>query len=420
MDNMGSLALPDEPWPAPKKAPDCEFLRFPYLHQDARLLIWEAALRPQPWENYNATHRFRVHIWENYPEFLEMSDIGHKSPPLFGSPALIGMDAFYGMKTRESMSTCPEGLKSVVHWDYGLWKACHESRWVISRRFRRKFWEDMKMTMLRDRQTIPKEIRAPYRMEAAWQKKSMLTENDYLQCKGKWYKDFASVANINGMYNNIVATHPASDLFIMEDDRWMYDIEPQPTEREQQDYAVELFRENAISPTSDGSPVMGNIGFVFDSSFAHGITRYDNPPMRLTEAKTKNNPRGLFLLLLHLIVVRILGGMRLWLIDENFSPCHTCKTKNDAEKDVKRGKRDRKVFYRYGQEDLVEVDIKPNVMWLTVDNIRCILGSACGFLEYVGKDPISRTSAFNPDPMARPFDFLSCVGVLAPRSRTTY
>ncbi|RBQ70595.1 hypothetical protein FVER53590_03716 [Fusarium verticillioides] len=418
MENMSALALPDEPWPAPKKAPDCEFLWFPCLHQDARLLIWEAALRPQPRENYNATHRFRIHIWDRHPELLEMSDIGHKSPPLFGSPALMGLDFYPDVKARESMSTCPEGLKSVVHWDYGLWKACHESRWVISRRFQRKFWEEMKITMLQDRQTIPVEIREPYRMEAAWQKKSMLTENDYLQCKDKWYKDFAYTANINGMYNNIVATHPASDLFIMEDDRWMFDIQYHLTDREQEDYAIELFRENAISPTRDGSPVMGNIGFVYDYAFTNGITRHDNPTMRLSEAKTMYNRRGLFLLLLHLTVTRILGGVRLWLIDEKFSPCRTCKTKQEAEEEAKRWKRDRKVFYRYGQEDLVEVDIKPNVMFVTVDNIRCILGSACGFLEYVGKEPISRP--FNPDPRDRPFDFWSCVGVLAPRSRTTY
>ncbi|KAF5558185.1 hypothetical protein FNAPI_5202 [Fusarium napiforme] len=419
MENMSSLALPDEPWPAPKKAPDCEFPWFPFLHQDARLLIWEAALRPQPQDNYNATHRFRIHIWDKDPYFLGKSEIGHKSPPLFGSPALRGLDCFYDdVKVRESMSTCPERLKSVVHWDYGLWKACHESRWVITRRFRRKFWEGMKITMLEDRQTIPRAIREPYRMEAAWQKNTMLTENDYLHCKSKWYRDFAYVANINGMYNNIVATRPASDLFIMEDDRWMLNIQYHSTDREQEDYAIELFRENAISPTGDGCPVMGNIGFVYDYSFANGITRHDNPTMRLSEAKTMNNRRGLFLLLLHLIVTRILGGVRLWLIDENFRPCLTCKTKQEAEKEANQVKRDRNVFYRYGKEDLVEVDVKPNVMFVTVDNIRCILGSACGFLEYVGKEPISRP--FNPGPRETPFDFWSCVGVLAPRSRTTY
>ncbi|KAF5649513.1 uncharacterized protein FTJAE_950 [Fusarium tjaetaba] len=417
MENMSSLALPDEPWPAPKKAPYSEFLWFPFLHQDARLLIWEAALRPQPCENYNATHRFRIHIFDRNPMSLERSEIGHKSPPLFGSPALRGPDRFYGEKAHESMSACPEGLKSVVHWDYGLWKACHESRWVISRRFRRKFWEDMRITMLHDRQTIPQAIREPYRMEAAWQKKTMSTENDYLKCKDKWYRDFAYVANINGMYNNIVATRPASDLFIMEDDRWIFDMLYHLTDREQEDYAIKLFRQNAISPTSDGSPVMGNIGFVYDYSFTIGITRHDNPTLRLSEAKTQNNRRGLFLLLLHLTVIRTLGGVRLWLIDENFMPCRTCKTKQEAEKEAKEGKRDRKVFHRYGKEDLVEVDIQPNVMFVVADNIRCILGSACGFLEYVGKEPISRP--FNPDPRKTPFDFWSCVGVLAPRSRTT-
>ncbi|KAF4437232.1 hypothetical protein FACUT_5781 [Fusarium acutatum] len=415
---MRSLALPVEPPQAQKKAADREFLWFPYLYQDVRLLIWEAALRPLPSKNYNATHRFRVPVWEgDDPSLLETSDVGHKSPPLFGSRVTRELD---DLKMREPMSNCPEGLKSVVHWDYGLWKACVESRWVISRRFRQKFWQEIKVALLEDRQAIPKEIREPFNMEAAWQKKSMLTENDYMECKGKWYKDFASVANIDGMYNNIVAIHPARDLFIIEDERWMHEIARQPGDREQEDNAVQLFRENAISPTSDGSPVMGNIGFVFDRSWANGITRLDNPPMRLTEAKTKNNPRGLFLLLLHLIVMRILGGMRLWLIDEKFSPCHTCKTKQDAEKEVEEEKRDRKVFYRYGKEDLVEVDVKPNVMWVTVDNANCIIATSCGILEYVGNDPIAGTSAFNPDPRAKPLDVWSCIGVLAPRSRTPY
>ncbi|KLO85805.1 uncharacterized protein LW94_1576 [Fusarium fujikuroi] len=416
MDIMHSLGLPAEPPPAQKKAPDRHFHWFPYLHQDVRLLIWEAAMRPQPSKNYNATHRFRVHTWEgDNPSLLETSDVGYKSPPLYGSRVTRGLDDH---KMREPMSLCPEVLKSVVHWDYGLWKACIESRWVISRRFRWKYWEEMKKSVLKDLQTVPKEIREPFTMEAAWQNEDLLMQNGYPERHSKWYKDFASVVSIDGMYNNIVAIHPARDLFIMEDERWMHELARQLTDTEQEDKAVQLFRENAISPTSDGSPILGNIGFVFDISWSNGITRLDNPPMRLTEAKTKNNPRGLFLLLLHLTVVRIIGGVRLWLIDETFDPCRTCKTEKDAEKEVEEEKRDRKVFYRYGKEDLVEVDVKPNVMRVLIDNASCILATSCGFLEYLSRDPIAGNSAFNPDPRAKPLNIWSCVGVLVPRSRT--
>ncbi|KAF4473054.1 hypothetical protein FAGAP_13472, partial [Fusarium agapanthi] len=329
---MHPLALGVVPLPAQRKASDHEFLYFPYLHQDARLLIWEAALRPLPSKNYNATHCFRVHVWEgDDPSLLETSDVDHKSPPLFGSRVTEELDE---LKMRELMANCPEGLKSVVHWDYGLWKACVESRWVISRRFRKRFWEEMKMTLLRDPQTIPNTVLEPFNMEAAWQKNSKLIESGYLAINTKWYKDFASVVSIGGMYNNIVAVHPAKDLFIVEDERWMHEVACPPTDREQEYNAVLLFRENAISPTSDGYPIMGNFGFVFDKSWSNGITRLDDPRMSLIEAKTKNNPRGLFLLLLHLIVVRRLGGMRLWLIDEKFGLCRTCKTKQEAEKEA--------------------------------------------------------------------------------------
>ncbi|QGI91975.1 hypothetical protein CEK26_005044 [Fusarium fujikuroi] len=390
MDIMHSLGLPAEPPPAQKKAPDRHFHWFPYLHQDVRLLIWEAAMRPQPSKNYNATHRFRVHTWEgDNPSLLETSDVGYKSPPLYGSRVTRGLDDH---KMREPMSLCPEVLKSVVHWDYGLWKACIESRWVISRRFRWKYWEEMKKSVLKDLQTVPKEIREPFTMEAAWQNEDLLMQNGYPERHSKWYKDFASVVSIDGMYNNIVAIHPARDLFIMEDERWMHELARQLTDTEQEDKAVQLFRENAISPTSDGSPILGNIGF--------------------------NNPRGLFLLLLHLTVVRIIGGVRLWLIDETFDPCRTRKTEKDAEKEVEEEKRDRKVFYRYGKEDLVEVDVKPNVMRVLIDNASCILATSCGFLEYLSRDPIAGNSAFNPDPRAKPLNIWSCVGVLVPRSRT--
>ena len=97
MENMRSLALPVEPAsvPAQKQAPDRQFLMFPYLHQDVRLLIWEAALRPRPSKNYNAVHSFRVNFWEaEDPRSHEMSDVGHKSPQIFGYRV---MDAVLGI-----------------------------------------------------------------------------------------------------------------------------------------------------------------------------------------------------------------------------------------------------------------------------------------------------------------------------------
>ncbi|KAF5666329.1 hypothetical protein FCIRC_10235 [Fusarium circinatum] len=417
MHNIRPPGLGAKPLPTQKKALDDKFLFFPYLHQDARLLIWEAALRPLPSKNYNATHHFRVHVWEDdVPSLLETSDVDRNSPPLFGSRVIKERG---NLKTRELMANCPEGLKSVVHWDYGLWNACAESRWVISRRFRKKFWEQTKLAILRDWHPISDTILEPFNMEAVWQKHSKLIEGDYLEINTKWYKDFASVVRIGGMYTNIIAVHPAKDLFIVEDDRWMDEVVCQFTDREHEYNAVLLFRENAFSPTNDGFPIMGNIGFVFDDSWSNGITRLDNPRISLIEAKTEDNPRGLFLLLLYLIVVQRLGGMRLWLIDEKFDQCRTCKTKQEAGKEEER-ERERKVFYRYGKEDLVEVDVKPNVVWMTIDNARCIIATSCGFLEFVSRNPIAFPSTFNPDPRAKPFDIWSCVGVLAPRSRTSY
>ncbi|KAF5622996.1 hypothetical protein F52700_10308 [Fusarium sp. NRRL 52700] len=362
MDDMRSLTSPAEPPLTQKKSPASKFLYFTKLCPDIRLLIWEAALRPRPSKNYNATHCCRVNIWEGTDPSLLKISVGQKSLPLFGSLVTKGLDHH---KLREPMSNCSEGLKSVAHWDYGLWKACLESRWVISQRFRHKYWGQMKLAVLQDLKTIPAEIFVPFDMEVVWQMTDRLRENGPSVREGKWFKDFASVVNIDGMYDNIVATHPARDLFIIGNEQWKHVLKRQPTDREQEDKAVLIFGDNVISPTSHGSPIMSNIGFVFDDSWFNGITRFNNSRMSLTEAKTKNNPIGFFLLLLlHLMVVRVLGGMRLWLIDEKFNPCHICKTKKDAENDVEEKKRDREVFYRYGKEDLVEVDIKPNVTWV--------------------------------------------------------
>ncbi|EXK32866.1 hypothetical protein FOXG_05838 [Fusarium oxysporum f. sp. lycopersici 4287] len=422
MENMRSLALPVEPAsvPAQKQAPDRQFLMFPYLHQDVRLLIWEAALRPRPSKNYNAVHSFRVNFWEaEDPRSHEMSDVGHKSPQIFGYRVMEELESQKMANALEAMSNCSEELKSVVHWDYGMWKACVESRWVISRRFRQKQWQELKMIVLEDLQTAPEKIHEPYTIERAWQKENKLMKNGGRESISQWYRDFVSVVNIDGMFNNIVATHPARDLFMIQDERWMSECTRLATVREQENNAIKLFRENAISATSNGFPIMGNIGFVYDRSWSNGITRNDPRPTTLMEQRSRNNPRGNFLLLLHLCVVRMLR-LRLWLIDEEYDPCHTCKTKEDAEEEVDEEKRDRKVFYRYGEEDLVEVDIKPNVMWVTVENVRCILASSCGFVQYLSSDRIVGNPAFNPDPRAKPFDVWKCVGVLAPRSRTPY
>ncbi|KAK2676548.1 hypothetical protein RAB80_008734 [Fusarium oxysporum f. sp. vasinfectum] len=380
---MRSLALPVEPAsvPAQKQAPDRQFLMFPYLHQDVRLLIWEAALRPRPSKNYNAVHSFRVNFWEaEDPRSHEMSDVGHKSPQIFGYRVMDELESQKMATALEAMSNCPEELKSVVHWDYGMWKACVESRWVISRRFRQKQWQELKMIVLEDLQTAPEKIHEPYTIERAWQKENKLMKNGGRESISQWYRDFVSVVNIDGMFNNIVATHPARDLFMIQDERWMSECTRLATVREQENNAIQLFRENAISATSNGFPIMGNIGFVYDRSWSNGITRNDPRPTTLMEQRSRNNPRGNFLLLLHLCVV----------------------------------------FYRYGEEDLVEVDIKPNVMWVTVENVRCILASSCGFVQYLSSDRIVGNPAFNPDPRAKPFDVWKCVGVLAPRSRTPY
>ncbi|KAH7166896.1 hypothetical protein DER46DRAFT_699223 [Fusarium sp. MPI-SDFR-AT-0072] len=403
-----------------KQAPGRQFLMFPYLHQDVRLLIWEAALRPRPSKNYNAVHSFRVHFWEGEDQRSpEMSDVGHKSPQIFGYRVTEEPEIQNMATVLEAMPNCPEELKSVLHWDYGMWKACVESRWVISRRFRQKQWQELKLIVLDDLQLVPEKIREPYKMERAWQKENKLMKKGGRERISQWYKDFASVVNIDGMYSNIVATHPARDLFMIQDERWTYECTRPATIREQENNAIQLFRENAISATSNGSPIMGNIGFVYDRSWSNGITRNDPRPTILIEQRVRDNPRGNFMLLLHLCVVRMLR-LRLWLIDEEYDPYHTCKTNEDAEEDVEEEKRDRKVFYRYGKEDLVEVDIKPNVIWVTVENVRRILASSCGFVQYLSSDRIVGNPAFNPDPRARPFDVWKCVGVLAPRSRTPY
>ncbi|KAF4948931.1 hypothetical protein FGADI_9215 [Fusarium gaditjirri] len=419
MVNTRSLALPAEitSAPAQKQAMGRQFLMFPYLHQDVRLLIWEAALRPLPSKNYNAVHSFRIDFWGG--EDLGspgMSNVGHNSPQIFGY-RITGETERQTMETvLDTMSNCPEEQKSVVHWDYGLWKACVESRWAISRRFRQKRWQELKMIVLKDLDIAPETIREPYKMEKAWQKYNKLIENSGQERNSEWYKDFASVVNIDGMYSNIVATHPARDLFIIEDERWWTKLIRLATIREQVSNAIQLFRENAISATGNGSPIIGNIGFQYDISWANGIARGEPNPTNLVEQRVANNPRGNFLLLLYLCVVGILR-LRLWLIDEAYELCHTCRTKEDAEEEVDEEKRDRKVFYRYGEEDLVEVDIKPNVIWMTT---RSFLANSCGFVQYLSGDTIVDVSTFNQDPKAEPFDVWKYVGVLAPRSRTPY
>ncbi|KAH7260947.1 uncharacterized protein BKA55DRAFT_504119 [Fusarium redolens] len=408
--------------PAALKEPDPHFHKFPDLPRDVRLLIWEASLRPRPSKNYNAVHSFRVENWEAEDERSHETIVGHKSPKIYGgrncscrhhSEVTVELETGKMTTALDAISKCPEEAKSAFHWDYGMWTACAESRWVISRRFRKNQWRGLKKAVVKDLNVRPLSMCSPLKVERAWQEENRLEKgSDQKLRRSQWYEDFASVINIDDMFFNIVATHPARDLFIIHDERWMHTIVPQATIQAQEQNAIKFFQENAISATSTGSPIIGNIGFVYDSNWVDGLTRNDPNPTTLSLQRISNNPRGHFLLLLYLCVMRMLS-LRLWLIDYEHTPCDTCKTKEDAEEEEKKKKKERKVFYRYGEEDLVEVDIQPNVMWVMVDNARCILGTSCGFAEYLSGDPLVTTAPTNPDP----FDVWKCVGVLAPRSK---
>ncbi|KAF9784871.1 hypothetical protein IL306_006390 [Fusarium sp. DS 682] len=425
------------------------FHKFPDLPQDMRILIWESAIRPLPSENYNAVHKFgdggTQGLYRSTQDVyrgssLTLVDSDGRVIRCGNRQCTCNIQPYYrgGNTERDEitpvvldmMSGFDEKTRSTFFWDYGMWTACTESRWVICRRFKKKQWSEIREDVAKDVDLASRSHNQPWKVQKAWQKKNRISnDTDKTIGRKEWYRDFASVYRADDVPGNIVATHPAKDLFIIGDRRWRSPAEfytqVMPLQSIQE-AAILFFRDNFISPTLDGYPMIENMGFVYDNTWTNGITLNDPRPTTLSNQLQSKNPRGHFLLLLRLCVIRVLK-LRLWLIDYNFEPRDRIQMEEDAEEEEEQEeqqeevkaeeaeKKEPKVFYNYGEEDLVEVDVKSNVVMTMRGNRLCILGTCCGFTYYLSKDLLVIPPS--NDPRAAPFNVWDHVGVLAPKSR---
>ncbi|KAF4344090.1 hypothetical protein FBEOM_1962 [Fusarium beomiforme] len=388
------------------------FHKFPDLPLDLRLLIWEAALRPPPSENYNAVHKFadggtqgieghgkvvNRGLSLKYPDANGNFNCYGKTDIPFRVPLPPGKDVARGGKTPavvDRMSGICETARSTYFWDYGMWTACNESRRVINRRFKKNQWSEIREDVVKDVRLRSKSHRQPWRVQRAWEKENRDKDSSNKTIgRQEWYKDFVSVFGVDNAPGNLIATHPAKDLFIIEDTRWWRPEAIIPPIQDIQETAIFFFRDNNISPTRRGYPMIGNMGFVYHNSWCEGIAINDPHPTLLSDQVQTKNPRD---------------------EKEEKSEEEEGKEKKTKEKKTKE-KKEPKVFYNYGEEDLVEVDVKPNVVMRMNGNEQCVLGNCCGFTYYLSNDRI--VVLHTTDPNAEPFNVWDHVGVLAPRSR---
>ncbi|KAF4414806.1 hypothetical protein F53441_14698, partial [Fusarium austroafricanum] len=328
---------------------DC-FFKFPYLPSDLRLMIWEAALRPS-YEDHtknqirSGLHYFFIEGIENANRLLSTCKTRCYSPRYI-----------------EKRNTVKE--VSAYLWDYGMWGACTESRRVINTQFRKGKWRQFANDIL-----VEQRLRGPAfatlshaQLENAWRDKD---REKNTKAKGEvdkdggddgkdenqgshredWYHDLSTVIHYGENFS--AATQPMKDLFIFGDTRWPSGSPLYGGSTNLYTLLTLFFRDVTVSPSRKGFPTVANLGFFYNDKWAEGI-RLGEPHWPFTTEMWRANPRGQFLLILYLCILRGFKT-KLWLIDVAYTPISTCQARHQAEKT-------RQVFYSYNEE-YVEVDM---------------------------------------------------------------